>query len=79
MEKLRGHVILIVETEIGPFIRNLQAALEAAGAEALVARDAAVALRRAQQFAGGQLPPPHTRSYSGHKLVQDKPVSAPAE
>ena len=32
-----------------------------------------------QQFAGGQLPPPHTRSYSGHKLVQDKPVSAPAE
>ncbi len=29
-----------------------------------------------QQFAGGNLPPPHTRSYSGHKLVQDNPVAA---
>jgi len=29
-----------------------------------------------QQFAGGNLPPPHTRSFSGHKLVQDNPVAA---
>ena len=29
-----------------------------------------------QQFANGNLPPPHTRSYSGHKLVQDNPVAA---
>ncbi len=28
-----------------------------------------------QQFAGGKLPPPHTRSYTGHKLVQDNPVA----
>jgi hypothetical protein len=31
-----------------------------------------------QQFAEGPLPPAHTRSYSGHNLVQDKPLSAPA-
>ena len=29
-----------------------------------------------QEFAGGNLPPPHTRSFSGHKLVQDNPVAA---
>ena len=28
------------------------------------------------KFAGGNLPPPHTRSFSGHKLVQDNPVAA---
>ena len=28
-----------------------------------------------QEFAGGNLPPPHTRSYTGHKLVQDNPVA----
>jgi hypothetical protein len=26
------------------------------------------------KFEGGALPPPHTRSFSGHKLVQDHPV-----
>ena len=30
-----------------------------------------------QQFADGHLPPAHTRSYTGHNLVQDKPLSAP--
>jgi Hemerythrin HHE cation binding domain len=29
-----------------------------------------------RQFADGNLPPPHTRSFSGHKLVQDHPVDA---
>jgi hypothetical protein len=29
-----------------------------------------------QEFAGGNLPPPHTRSFTGHKLVQDNPVAA---
>ena len=28
-----------------------------------------------QQFKAGPLPPPHTRSFSGHKLVQDHPVA----
>jgi hemerythrin superfamily protein len=31
-----------------------------------------------EQFAGGKLPPPQTRSYTGHKLVQAEPVEAPA-
>ena len=30
-----------------------------------------------RQFADGHLPPAHTRSYTGHNLVQDKPLSAP--
>jgi hypothetical protein len=29
-----------------------------------------------KEFADGNLPPPHTRSYTGHKLVQDNPVAA---
>jgi hypothetical protein len=28
-----------------------------------------------EQFADGRLPPAHTRSYTGHNLVQDKPLS----
>ena len=31
------------------------------------------------QFAGGHLPPPQTRSYTGHKLVQSEPVEAAAD
>ncbi|SEO13244.1 Hemerythrin HHE cation binding domain-containing protein [Rhodospirillales bacterium URHD0017] len=31
-----------------------------------------------RQFAHGHLPPAHTRSYTGHNLIQDKPLSAPA-
>jgi hypothetical protein len=30
-----------------------------------------------KQFAGGNLPPPQTRSFTGHKLVQAEPVEAP--
>ncbi len=30
------------------------------------------------QFAGGRLPPAHTRSFTGHNLVQDKPLPASA-
>jgi hypothetical protein len=29
-----------------------------------------------RQFADGHLPPAHTRSYTGHNLIQDKPLSA---
>ena len=28
------------------------------------------------KFAGGKLPPPETRSFTGHKLVQAAPVDA---
>ena len=30
----------------------------------------------AAKFAGGNLPPPQTRSFTGHKLVQAAPVEA---
>ncbi len=29
-----------------------------------------------KQFAGGKLPPPQTRSFTGHKLVQSEPIEA---
>jgi hypothetical protein len=32
-----------------------------------------------KQFAGGNLPPPKTRSYTGHKLVQAEPVEGAAD
>jgi hypothetical protein len=28
------------------------------------------------KFAGGNLPPPETRSFTGHKLVQAEPIEA---
>jgi hypothetical protein len=31
------------------------------------------------QFSGGNLPPPTTRSYTGHKLLQSEPVEAAAD
>ena len=48
---LRGHSILIVESEVASFVRSLQRALERSGAETIVARDAVAALERAKQFA----------------------------
>jgi hypothetical protein len=32
-----------------------------------------------QEIAGGNLPAPQTRSFSGHKLVQDNPVARSRE
>jgi len=31
-----------------------------------------------EQLADGRLPPAHTRSFTGHNLVQDKPLGVPA-
>lgn len=51
MKALAGHSILIVETSIGPFVRNLQRTLEEAGAETLVVRDVETArLRTAELY-----------------------------
>lgn len=47
---LRGHPILIVEEEIAPFVQNLQAALEHAGADTLIARSPSDTQARAAQF-----------------------------
>jgi len=51
MQILEGHIILIVESAIGPFVLELQRALADAGAETLVARDAAMALDHNRRFA----------------------------
>jgi len=47
---LGNHSILIVESDIGPFILALQGAIEQAGAETVVARDPASAMERKQRF-----------------------------
>ena len=59
---------------------GLMAQAKAAGLdlEALAERLTARKEELTQQFADGHLPPAHTRSYTGHNLVQDKPLSAPA-
>jgi len=43
---MHGHVILIVESDNGPFAHHLQEALERAGADALIARDNQTAISR---------------------------------
>jgi hypothetical protein len=47
---LAGHAILIVEPELGRFACDLQGALEAAGAESLIARNAEAAVERLSRF-----------------------------
>ena len=47
---LRGHSILIVEGEVGPFCIRLQAAIDQTGAESVIALDIARALVRIKQF-----------------------------
>ena len=47
---LTGHNILIVESEIGFFARELQNALEAAGAQTLMVRSVLVALVRMEEW-----------------------------
>jgi ActR/RegA family two-component response regulator len=42
--------ILVVESEVSPFVLRLQVALEQRGAETLVARDQQTALQRSEQF-----------------------------
>ena len=60
---------------------GLLAQAKAAGldTEALAERLSARKEELMQQFSEGHLPPAHTRSYTGHNLVQDKPLSPPAE
>ena len=75
-ELIKHHVKEEEKRSEGLFAQAKEAGLDV---QALGERIMELKKQLKQQFAGGQLPPPHTRSYSGHKLVQDKPVSAPAE
>lgn len=47
---LHGAPVLIVESETGTFIISLQRAMEAAGAESVVARNASEAEQHCDQF-----------------------------
>jgi len=47
---LRGHSILIVESDDASFVRSLQTAIKRTGAESVVARDREAALVRAKRF-----------------------------
>jgi hemerythrin HHE cation binding domain-containing protein len=60
---------------------GLLAQAKAAGLdmEALADRLSARKEELMAQFSEGHLPPAHTRSYTGHNLVQDKPLPPPAE
>lgn len=47
---IAGHSILIVQPDIGPFAARLQAAVDHAGAQTVVARDVKTALHRCAEF-----------------------------
>ena len=72
-EMIKHHVKEEEKRSEGLFAQAREAGLDI---EALGERMMARKEELKQQFAGGNLPPPHTRSFSGHKLVQDNPVAA---
>jgi len=72
-ELIKHHVKEEEKRSEGLFAQAREAGLDI---EALGERIMARKEELKQQFAGGNLPPPHTRSFSGHKLVQDNPVAA---
>jgi hypothetical protein len=72
-ELIKHHVKEEEKRSEGLFAQAREAGLDI---EALGERITARKEQLKQQFASGNLPPPHTRSFSGHKLVQDNPVAA---
>src|SRR5205085_2408446 len=74
-EMIKHHVKEEEKRSEGLFAQAREAGLDI---EALGERLMARKNELKQQFADGNLPPPHTRSFSGHKLVQDHPVEAAA-
>ena len=71
-DPLVGHVILIIEPEIDPFVFNLQAALEGRGAETLAVSQSARAFGRMREFrfSAGVLNYNHA-SDALHALIND--------
>ena len=72
-EMIKHHVKEEEKRSEGLFAQAKEAGLDMA---ALGQRMMARKEELKQEFAGGNLPPPHTRSFTGHKLVQDNPVAA---
>jgi hypothetical protein len=72
-EMIKHHVKEEEKRSEGLFAQARDAGLDV---EALGERIKSRKERLLQEFADGHLPPPHTRSFTGHKLVQDNPVAA---
>jgi hypothetical protein len=73
-ELIKHHVKEEEKRSEGLFAQARDAGLDV---EALGERLRARKEQLKEQFASGHLPPAHTRSYTGHNLVQDKPLPAP--
>jgi hypothetical protein len=74
-EMIKHHVKEEEKRSEGLFAQAKAAGLDV---EALGERLMARKRQLKEQFASGHLPPAHTRSYTGHNLVQDKPLHATA-
>jgi hypothetical protein len=74
-ELIKHHVKEEEKRSEGLFAQARDAGLDF---EALGERLKARKAQLKEQFAEGHLPPAHTRSYTGHNLVQDKPREASA-
>jgi hypothetical protein len=74
-ELIKHHVKEEEKRSEGLFAQARDAGLDV---EALGERMKARKEQLKAQLADGHLPPAHTRSYTGHNLVQDKPLPAPA-
>jgi hypothetical protein len=74
-ELIKHHVKEEEKRSEGLFAQARDAGLDV---EALGKRLKARKEQLKEQFAEGHLPPAHTRSYTGHNLVQDKPREASA-
>ncbi len=72
-EQIKHHVKEEEKRSEGLFARARDAGLDV---DALGARMMARKKALKAHFAAGHLPPAHTRSFTGHNLVQDKPVVA---
>jgi hypothetical protein len=72
-EMIKHHVKEEEKRGEGLFAQAKAAGLDV---EALAERLTARKRELKQQFADGRLPPAHTRSFTGHNLVQDKPLHA---
>jgi hypothetical protein len=74
-EMIKHHVKEEEKRSEGLFAQAKAAGLDV---EALAERLMARKRQLEEQFANGHLPPAHTRSFTGHNLVQDKPLHATA-